>query len=265
MLYLGSPLEKVMDMINRELVDPPELKTMTNMIGGYANEVLGHDLEDHHIGKIEYKFNLKNLIEGVDVVGSIDMICFRKDNFKVVGFEHKSAKAFKKEHFIWLDEQPRMYYLVLQEIARQMNEKIWPFAIPIEVRQFIEGGGVIEVDCLYYNEVKKVQRVFEYQRIPMRYGEKEMEGFKKSFTSCCSAIKGRAKNDDTELPLPEPSFMGCQMCSFQNICHHFGYETPKQDAVMEEFVEEYAKREFDHLEEKTEREGGSTCPAGSTS
>ena len=45
----------------------------------------------------------------------------------------------------------------------------------------------------------------------------------------------------------------CGMCSFKTICSTYMYAPLDESEVLEEFKEEFVKRDEDHLEEKTER------------
>ena len=43
------------------------------------------------------------------------------------------------------------------------------------------------------------------------------------------------------------------MCDFKTICSTYMYAPLDESEVLEEFKEEFVKRDEDHLEEKTER------------
>lgn len=151
-LYLGVSLEKVMEMVRREMHSDNDAALLA-MIPGYYKNVLPGDLDrfkvldiEHHFDLVpttsdgEYLFNFvekKNskgetmydangdpLLEpALTIVGSIDMICLDPIQNKIYGFEHKTCKNFRDESYLWMDEQPRVYTWALQQYIREYNAK----------------------------------------------------------------------------------------------------------------------------------------------
>lgn len=274
-LYLGGAPEKVFELVNRELKDPAELRTMTAMLKGYIDGPLQEDINNYHIINIEYQFSIPTnivvpvrdtngfvetniqtgevLTDRVYFCGSIDMIAIDKETLELWGFEHKTAKSLRSEMFAWMDEQPRMYYNALKYLVEVLNTSGQTvMKLPQEILDRLSQGELISLGGVYINEVKKVQRTFEYQRIPCAYSEVEQERFLKSILECCSSIVYHTDNSE-DLPEPEPAQVKCSMCQFSNICQHFGYNKLQLDQVLAEFGEEVEVRSTDHLEEKETR------------
>lgn len=237
MMYLNVPLEKVMDMVRREM-DPENDLALLAMVPGYYDNVLPGDLEKYQVLDIEWKFKIPMpFLNDVNVCGSIDMIVLDKETNKIYGFEHKTAKAFRDDSFLWMDEQPRVYTWALQTFVAQYNEK--------HPEAHVTLGGV------FINEVKKLLRKFDYKRSLCVYSESDLRNFMNGFFTDCKRCHHDVETDD--VALPQPSYMGCKMCNFATICQTYMYGTLDKDVVMDEFKEEFKEREFDHLEEKVER------------
>lgn len=265
-LYLGVSLDKVMAMVRREMKTDNEAALLA-MIPGYYNKVLPGDLDRFTVLDIEwhfevppttsdgeYLFPIEHKIDKVTgelcyddngdpimepslvVCGSIDMIVVDKAEGKIYGFEHKTCKNFRDESFLWMDEQPRVYTWALQYYIRNYNEK--------HGTDYTLGG-------VYLNEVKKLLRQFQYQRTLCTYTDEDLDHFMQAFFFDCTACKHAV--DNNSYAAPKPSYFGCGNCAYKTICSTYMYAPLSEADVLEEFKEEFVKREEDHLEEKAER------------
>lgn len=265
-LYLGVSLDKVMAMVRREMKTDNEAALLA-MIPGYYNKVLPGDLDRFTVLDIEwhfevppttsdgeYLFPIEHKIDKVTgelcyddngdpimepslvVCGSIDMIVVDKAEGKIYGFEHKTCKNFRDESFLWMDEQPRVYTWALQYYIRNYNEK--------HGTDYTLGG-------VYLNEVKKLLRQFQYQRTLCTYTDEDLDHFMQAFFFDCTACKHAV--DNNSYAAPKPSYFGCGNCAYKTICSTYMYAPLSEVDVLEEFKEEFVKREEDHLEEKAER------------
>lgn len=152
-LYLDVPLDKVMEMVRREMQSDTDAALLA-MVPGYYKNVLPDDLERFTVLDIEHHFNIvpttsfgeylfplvpstdpktgeriydangNPVMEpGLTICGSIDMIVLDKEEGKIYGFEHKTCKNFRDESYLWLDEQPRVYTWALQVFVKEYNQK----------------------------------------------------------------------------------------------------------------------------------------------
>lgn len=248
-LYLGGDVDKIVAQAVKECQgDPTQQKVIEAMIRGYASEVLPTDLDTYKVKDIEHGVNFKlcdiidevtGEVEEVTVCGSIDMIVIREDTRTVYGFEHKSAAKFRPNIYIALDEQPRVYFIALMHYVDELNANLK------------EGEQPYTVGGIFINEVKKVQKKFEYSRHLCSYGPAQIEGFKNKLIRAAQKIY-RATKGYTSCDM-EPSYMGCQMCDFAPICETYGYAAIDKEELLEEFAEEFEVRDVDHLDEKVER------------
>lgn len=265
-LYLGVSLDKVMAMVRREMKTDNDAALLA-MIPGYYNKVLPGDLDRFTVLDIEWHFEVPPttsdgeylfpiehqvdaktgelcyydngdpiMVPSLIICGSIDMIVVDKAEGKIYGFEHKTCKNFRDESFLWMDEQPRVYTWALQHYIRNYNEK--------HGTDYTLGG-------VYLNEVKKLLRQFQYQRTLCTYTDEDLDHFMQAFFTDCTACKHAV--DNNSYAAPKPSYFSCGMCSFKTICSTYMYAPLNESEVLEEFKEEFVKREEDHLEEKTER------------
>ena len=265
-LYLGVSLDKVMAMVRREMKTDNDAALLA-MIPGYYNKVLPGDLDRFTVLDIEWHFEVPPttsdgeylfpiehqvdaktgelcyddngdpiMVPSLIICGSIDMIVVDKVEGKIYGFEHKTCKNFRDESFLWMDEQPRVYTWALQHYIRNYNEK--------HGTNYTLGG-------VYLNEVKKLLRQFQYQRTLCTYTDEDLDHFMQAFFTDCTACKHAV--DNNSYAAPKPSYFSCGMCSFKTICSTYMYAPLNESEVLEEFKEEFVKREEDHLEEKTER------------
>lgn len=289
-LYLGVSLDKVMEMVRREMQTDNDAALLA-MIPGYYKNVLPGDLDrftvldiEHHFdiapttSEGEYLFPVEHAVDtktgeyqyddngnpvmvpSLTICGSIDMIVLDKFQNKIYGFEHKTCKNFRDESYLWMDEQPRVYTWALKEYIRNYNERqyqkyvtAWeewdatcqePELEPAKPEPATLGG-------VYLNEVKKLLRQFQYQRTLCTYTDEDLDHFMQAFFTDCTACKHAV--DNNSYAAPKPSYFNCGMCSFKTICSTYMYAPLNESEVMEEFQEEFVKREEDHLEEKTER------------
>lgn len=266
-LYLGVPIERVMESVKKNMKDDSEAALLA-MIPGYAREVLPGDLDRFRVLDIEHHFRFvpadpetgEIIDEDIEVCGSIDMIVLDPEENAIYGFEHKTCKNFRDASYIWMDEQPRVYTYALMRYVDAYNKKkhdTWvtshekweklgsaSVAEPMEPRPAKLGG-------IYLNETKKLLRQFQYNRTLCKYPEDDLKNFMYAFFgTCCACHQSVATNDPA---YPSPSYMGCSMCDYKTICETYMYGTLDRDTVLEEFKEEFKVREVDHLEEKEDR------------
>ena len=291
-LYLGVSLDKVMAMVRREMQTDNDAALLA-MIPGYYNKVLPGDLDrftvldiewhfevppttsdgeylfpvehktDKQTGELCYDANGDPIMEpSLVICGSIDMIVLDKLENKIYGFEHKTCKNFRDESYLWMDEQPRVYTWALKTYVQNYNakraaeyEQSWQEwaalggykeSEPVRPAEVTLGG-------VYLNEVKKLLRQFQYQRTLCTYTDEDLDHFMQSFFTDCTACKHAV--DNNSYAAPKPSYFNCNMCSFKTICSTYMYAPLNEAEVLEEFKEEFVKREEDHLNEKAERSG----------
>ena len=289
-LYLDVPLDKVMEMVRREM-QPDTDAALLAMVPGYYKNVLPDDLERFTVLDIEHHFDivpttslgeyLFPLVPSTDpktgeciydangnpvmepsltICGSIDMIVLDKEEGKIYGFEHKTCKNFRDSSFMWMDEQPRVYTYALQLYVEEYNAKRyreWQDRTA-QYEHVHPGENCPEsmpepatLGGIYINEVKKLLRDFKYQRTLCKYPADDLRNFMRAFFgSCCACHQSVLGNDPA---YPSPSYFNCSMCDYKTICETYMYSTLDRDVVLEEFKEEFKIREADHLDEKAER------------
>ena len=293
-LYLGVSLDKVMAMVRREMQTDNDAALLA-MIPGYYNKVLPGDLDRFTVLDIEwhfevppttsdgeYLFPIEHKVDkttgeycyddngdpimepSLVVCGSIDMIVLDPVENKIYGFEHKTCKNFRDESFLWMDEQPRVYTWALQRYVADYNakrmaeyQKLW--------LEWADRGGYKEAEPMrpaevtlggvYLNEVKKLLRQFQYNRTLCTYTDEDLDHFMQAFFFDCSACKHAV--DNNSYAAPKPSYFGCGNCTYKTVCSTYMYAPLSEADVLEEFKEEFVKREDDHLNEKTERSASS--------
>ena len=251
-LYLGVSLDKVMDMVKREM-DPTTDNCLLAMIPGYYKNVLPEDLDRYVVLDVEHHFEIApTLSDGtllfpdledptksrLTICGSIDLVVLDTLTNEIYGFEHKTCKDFRPETYLWMDEQPRVYTWALKEYVKKYNEK-HPESAPVTL------GGV------YMNEVKKLLRQFKHKRTKCTYTESDLDNFMMTFFGHCATCETYVQGD--LFPAPNPDYMSCRMCSFQELCMTYMYSDLDKDQILKEFVEEFEERTEDHLDEKAER------------
>lgn len=288
-LYLGVSLDKVMEMVRRDMQTDGDAALLA-MIPGYYKNVLPGDLDRFTVLDIEHHFNIapvtsdgeylfpleqsKNadgtlaydangnpvMEPSLTICGSIDMIVLDPLENKIYGFEHKTCKNFRDESYLWMDEQPRVYTWALKEYIQEYNDRHYrqyqdaycewqrigaPEALEPAMPKPATLGGV------YLNEVKKLLRQFQYQRTLCKYTDEDLDYFMQSFFNDCTTCKHAV--DNNSYAAPKPSYFNCSMCSFKTICSTYMYAPLDESEILDEFKEEFVKREEDHLEEKAER------------
>lgn len=247
-MYMGGNPDAAVDNACKELGDPAMQRCIVTMLSGYAQEVLPKDLEKYKVLDIEHSFELEyEDLPGITLCGSIDMIVEEKKTGLLFGFEHKTAKAFRPAIYTTLDEQPRLYTEALIKYAQEL-------ALSRDGEVITSEEAAERVGGIFINQVKKVQKYFDYQRDLCSYTPEDRANFMNSFKTSCRQIQSRADtSDENTAYLPEPGYMKCQMCDFSNICDHYGYQNINKNALLKEFEEEYEVRDCDHLDEKQER------------
>mgnify|MGYP001057742164 CR=1 FL=1 len=240
MIYMGVSIDKILEWIDREVTDSVYWKAMNNMAQGYYNGPYQKDKDRYVVIDIEKKFDYPAISSGFDdepvrLCGSIDMVCIDVLTGKLCGFEHKTAKNFRPDVYNIIDEQPRVYTWALKKILDDYHRH----------NKYLE---ITEVDCIYLNQVKKLQTKFEFQRTECRYSEEDLNNFMDDF---CRTIHDITTGDADTAPCP--GFMKCQMCDYADLCMHYGYKNVEKEDILEEFADEFQERDHDHLDEKTQR------------
>lgn len=271
-LYAGRSLQDVEEYIGNEMNGSDEEKNrvmLLSMVRGYTEEVLSKDLERYTVLEIEHHFNVKPLeildarhrqemfrnpqwvgLEDTELVGSIDMIVLDRETNAIWGFEHKTAKNFRNDVYLWMDEQPRVYTAALQKFVAEYNERRYQQWVdvgmpadhaPVEAKL----GGI------YINEVRKLVRSFDYKRSTLLYAYGDLQNFLLSFVTSVAECHRHVK-DPTAIALPQPDMFACQMCAYNHICQAVQYSDISLESILDIFRDEYVVREQDHLEDKQE-------------
>jgi hypothetical protein len=236
-MYLGAKPEKLIEQFSRELADDVQRRVFSNITNSYYDQVLPDDLSKYKVIDIEHRFALDIGIEGMEVHGSIDMLALEPETGLIHGFEHKFVGKFRPDLYNVFDEQPRVYYAALIRFVEKYNA---------------DHGTDYKPGKIFLNEIKKVQRSFEFKRTPLEYTREHLDKFFERFILDCCSLRNFVEKPEVQ-EFPEPSYMKCQMCDFKTICAHFQLETLNPEDVIAEFSEEYEVRDIDHLEEKREQ------------
>lgn len=239
-MYMRTSIEDILLWIDNTVENADMNKMLTKMVTGYYETVYLEDASRYDILDIEHSFDwILDPVEYSDihVCGSIDMLAVDKKNNTLVGFEHKSGKNFRPEIYDFIDEQPRLYYIILQMYLEDHPE----------LREKYPG---ITVGGVMVNQVKKLKTQFQYKRDLLSYSQKDLDNFLSSFMRDAIRILHRNPQDE----LPSPGFMKCQMCDYADICMKYGYENLTEDKILKDvdLNEEYYVKEKDHLDEKQE-------------
>lgn len=238
--------EKVTHIIDYCCGEVPEdlRATMKNMLSGYARNVLPSDQEKFKVLVAEYHFEIPfdtlmpTMMPDLKVCGSIDLIVVERETGVVYGFEHKTCKNFRSPLYNAMDEQPMLYAIALRKFVKKYNAD--------HDTHYAAGGVMV-------NEVRKLKTRFEHKRLePVNPDEQATERFLYGLLRSAKLIKGGSVGK--ELPQPQPGYMKCTMCDFQNVCGQYGYSIVTKDKVLQEFGDDFEEREFDHLDEKVERD-----------
>lgn len=240
-MYMGTSVGNILKYIENNVKDSVQYAVLTNMIKKYYEGPFADDMIRYTVVDIERSFQYPLYIsedtgEVVEVCGSIDMLVIDNDTKMLVGFEHKTAKNFRPDIYDLVDEQPRVYFWAMQQILKEWHKQ----------GQHLD---IIGVDCVMINQVKKLQRGFDYKRVECRYPEEDIANFFTGFIRDAQRIQ----RPEDLVTVPQPDFMKCQMCDYVSLCMHYGYKKVDMDDLLEEFEGEYKVREQDHLEDKTVR------------
>lgn len=259
-LYLGASLDSVMNTIRKEMSKETD-SALLAMIPGYAREVLPEDLDKYVVLDIEHKFSMNALdlykqivcygdyrdypwdpnLGDINFVGSIDMIVYCPENNCIYGFEHKTAKNFRPTSYLWMDEQPRLYYLALIQYVEEYN-----------IKHHKDDGFVpVKVGGVFLNEVKKLLRQFQYNRTLCTYEDEDLRNFLVAFCNKALAVQDMVRTN--KFACPEPDYFKCQMCDWKGVCETYMYSDIPKAVLLDEWNEQFVERETDHLEEKVER------------
>lgn len=250
-LYLGVPVEDVLEDVQERMTE--DHVALIAMLSGYAREVIPMDMERYKILDIEYKFDFVPADENgvvydpdIEVCGSIDMIALGLHDNKVYGFEHKTCKNFRDDTYMWMDEQPRVYTIALEEYVNRLNHQRYHnwVASGKEGPEPIAYG----VGGVFINEVKKLLRKFAYRRTLCRYPKDDLNNFFRNFMETGTQCKKLKEADG--YCAPNPGWMTCQMCDFSQLCQQYMYSTVSKEEVLQLFSSEFMERETDHLLEK---------------
>jgi len=243
-LYSGADFEDVMKLVHAEAGDAwPTLKAM---LTGYL-DILCKDLEDWKVLATEHVFQFPTGItrtvcgesvcieQEVIVTGVIDLIVYEKSTNTVWCIEHKTCKSFRDDIFSVMDEQPRVYFEAVERyIETAKNLALIP--------QDASNGGVV------INEVKKLIRGFQYKRSAFVYRGEDRSNFLREFFGNLADCQCSVAVNEAEMP--SPSYMGCRMCAYKDVCGVYGYTPVTKKELLEGFGLEFKEREVDHIHEK---------------
>lgn len=292
-MYLGVPLDKVMEMVRREMQSDSDAALLA-MVPGYYKEVLPGDLDRFKVLDIEHHFEIepKNedgsymyplepkvdpktgeaILDGngepvmessLLIVGSIDMIVLDIEENKIYGFEHKTCKNFRDTTYLWMDEQPRVYTWVLKQYVEQYNKRLWDEYVQARDKaEQLEGCG--QEDVVFPDEpvpvvlggvyLNEVRKLLRQFQYQRTLCTYSDEDLSKFMTNFFKDCTACKHAVETKTPgVPAPSYFGCNGCSYKTICSTYMYANLDEAEVLDEFSEEFVKRTEDHLEEKVER------------
>jgi len=234
-MYAGGDFNNLFECTIKELTDPADIRVMSTILNGYFEQVYQEDALKFKVIDIEHSFDMPfdiGLEEEIHICGAIDMIALNIETNEIWGFEHKSVRSFRPDVYMFMDEQPRLYYYVLKAWTVKYNE---------EHHTDHKFGGI------YINECKKTVKEFNYKRTACVYDDQDLGLFLSNFFK---TIEQLSQNTTGE---PEPGTMKCQMCDYASLCMFCGFNLKPVDDLVAEFEEEYEVRKVDHLEEKVER------------
>lgn len=262
-LYLGKDTDEVLGYLEGEMQnsDSKDTSMLKNMVYGYATEVIPKDFQRYEVMDIEYHFKFEpyrvmltlgidpatfpgmNWLEGIEVAGSIDMIVRDKETNEIWGFEHKTAKNFRNDVYLWMDEQPRVYYVALMLWVIEYNLRLVRENPNCVEPKFVSLGGV------FINEVRKLARNFDTKRSTLTYEQSDIRNFMISFFTSCGECHKLAKNQDIPR-VPQPDMFTCQTCMFNILCQRYQYADVTSERILKEFEDDFKVRESDHLDDK---------------
>lgn len=276
-LYLGVDEAEVEQYCKEQLKDndPKDATMILSMVRGYSRNVIPNDerfvpidIEWHfkyspyemldEAGRdIVGRLGIDNQLQDITIAGSIDMIALDTDTNQIWGFEHKTAKNFRNDVYLWMDEQPRVYFAALKLWVEEYNAREldrWQ----AQADKLTEQGSVVPpkppavtLGGVYINEVRKLIRAFETKRSALRYRDDDLRNFLISFVTSCAECHKYANNQFIPRN-PEPDMMTCMTCQYNTICQTYQYQNIDLNELLDEFKLEYKVREDDHLNEKQE-------------
>lgn len=283
-LYLGKDEAEVekycTDQLKNE--DPKDATMILSMVRGYSRNVIPSDerfvpidiewhfkfspfeLLDDMGYYIANEMGIADALRDITIAGSIDMIALDTETNQIWGFEHKTAKNFRNDIYLWMDEQPRVYYAALKRWVDKFNERTFFQWFDAKTKFEAYNPGVeypepkpepVTLGGVYINEVRKLVRAFDYKRSPLRYPEDDLRNFMLSFVTSCAECHKMVNNPN--LPRnPEPDMMTCMNCQYNTICQTVQYQNVTLEGLLKEFNLEYEVRKEDHLNEKEEVNNG---------
>lgn len=282
-MYLGKLIDEVLEYMEHEMdgSDSKETTVLRSMVKGYMEQVMPEDEALYEVLDIEYHFEFSPIevmsrlgIKPVDVpsshrlydvtvVGSIDMIALNRETNEVWGFEHKTAKNFRNNTYLWMDEQPRLYFIALMlwvEAYNKRKNKEWlekcnriTLATPIEelrVCDLPSEPTPVKLGGVFINEVRKLVRMFDYKRSKLTYEASDIRNFMFSFFASCAECH-KMVNKPYLPRVPQPDMMTCSTCSFNTLCQKYQYADVTVARVLAE-NDDFKVRESDHLDDKEE-------------
>ena len=282
-LYLGKDEAEVEQYCTNQLKhdDPKDATMILSMVRGYSRNVIPADerfvpidIEWHFkfspfellddIGYyLAHEMGIADALQEITIAGSIDMIALDTETNQIWGFEHKTAKNFRNDIYLWMDEQPRVYYAALKRWVETFNDRTYMQWLDAKAKFEFENPGLeyapapepVTLGGVYINEVRKLVRAFDYKRSPLKYPEDDLRNFMLSFVTSCAECHKMVNNPN--LPRnPEPDMMTCMNCQYNTICQTFQYQNITLDKLLKEFNLEYEVRKSDHLNEKEEVNNG---------
>ena len=283
-LYLGKDEAEVEKYCTDQLKndDPKDATMILSMVRGYSRNVIPSDerfvpidiewhfkfspfeLLDDMGYYIAHEMGIADALREITIAGSIDMIALDTETNQIWGFEHKTAKNFRNDIYLWMDEQPRVYYAALKRWVDKFNERTFFQWFDAKTKFEAYNPGVeysepkpepVTLGGVYINEVRKLVRAFDYKRSPLKYPDDDLRNFMLSFVTSCAECHKMVNNP--KLPRnPEPDMMTCMNCQYNTICQTVQYQNVTLDGLLKEFNLEYEVRKEDHLNEKEEVNNG---------
>lgn len=283
-LYLGKDEAEVEKYCTDQLKydDPKDATMILSMVRGYSRNVIPSDERFVPID-IEWHFKfspfellddmgyylanemgIADALREITIAGSIDMIALDTETNQIWGFEHKTAKNFRNDIYLWMDEQPRVYYAALKRWVDKFNERTFFQWFDAKTKFEAYNPGVeysepkpepVTLGGVYINEVRKLVRAFDYKRSPLRYPDDDLRNFMLSFATSCAECHKMVNNPNIPRN-PEPDMMTCMNCQYNTICQTYQYQNITLDGLLKEFNLEYEVRKEDHLNEKEEVNNG---------
>jgi len=235
-MYLGVDIK--LNEIAEELeIDKANLDMLEFQLGGYYNNVLKRDLEQFAVVNTEHRFYIpiEDIAHGIfiprnddniAIVGSIDLVYRHRESGNFGGLEHKFIKNFRSSIYDALDEQPKLYFYVIDH----------------------EFG---DCEIIGINQVRKLKTKFDFIRSALTYTPEQLDNFIENFIISCLEIADMISLE--HFPC-NPNYMGCQMCDYSELCLSMNAQGTDNINVIdnEEILASLGleKRTVDHLDEK---------------